>query len=224
MAHHSGQDSESIRKMVAALGLGPTGDFPQGRLNQADEGGLRIGVSIEDGKVVVAFGKPTAWVGFDPSQADQLADSIRAKAREIRGTPPGKSLVCTVGLPRSGKTTWARSQPFPIVCPDAIRLALHGKRFIDLAEPFVWATAKVMVRALFGAGHDVVILDATNTTRKRRDEWRSDEWGLYFKDVPTGAITCTARALAEKDEEILPVIERMAGQFEPLADDERQWE
>lgn len=134
-----------------------------------------------------------------------------------------KVLIATVGLPRSGKTTWARRQAYPVVCPDAIRLALHGQRYVDLAEPFVWATAKVMVRALFGAGHRVVILDATNTLRARRNEWKSKEWGLFFKEVPTPAAVCHERALAENDEYIRPVIDRMAGQFEPLGDDELRW-
>lgn len=82
-------------------------------------------------------------------------------------------LIVTVGLPRSGKSTWAKRQTFPVVNPDAIRLALHGQRFYGPAEPFVWATAKLMVRSLFGAAHRKVIVDATNCTRKRRDEWRA---------------------------------------------------
>lgn len=133
-------------------------------------------------------------------------------------------LIATVGLPRSGKTTWARKQAYPIVCPDAIRLAMHGQRFVDRAEPFVWATAKVMVRALFEAGHRHVILDATNTTKKRRDEWKSErEWGLFFKDMPETREECESRANAQGDATILPVIERMATQFEPLADDDPRW-
>ena len=84
-----------------------------------------------------------------------------------------KTLIAMVGLPRSGKSTWAKKAGHPIVSPDAIRLALHGQRFISEAEPFVWAIAKAMVRALFLAGHSAVILDATNNTRKRRDEWKS---------------------------------------------------
>lgn len=132
-------------------------------------------------------------------------------------------LIATVGLPRSGKSTWSHSQTYPTVNPDAIRLALHGQRFAANAEPFVWATAKVMVRALFGAGHKIVILDATNTTRKRRDEWVSKEWGLFFKRIPTDAQTCLQRAIAEKDDEIIDVIHRMEKQFEPLAADEQLW-
>jgi predicted kinase len=134
-----------------------------------------------------------------------------------------KILICTVGLPRSGKSTWAKSQAYPIVNPDAIRLAIHGQRFIAEAEPFVWATAKAMVRALFLAGHNRVILDATNTTRKRRDEWRSDGWATFFKQMDATKKDCYARAHEAGDAEIVFVITRMAEQFEPLADDEEVW-
>lgn len=131
-----------------------------------------------------------------------------------------KTLLLTVGLPRSGKTTWAISTGFPIVNPDSIRLAIHGKPFLATAEPSVWITAKVMVRALFMAGHDTVILDATNTTRERRDEWKSNEWESRFKVIDTDWDTCLERARQEGNEEIVGVIERMAGQYEPLQDDE----
>lgn len=132
-------------------------------------------------------------------------------------------LICTVGLPRSGKTTWAKSQAYPIVNPDSIRLAIHGQRFIGSAEPFVWATAKAMVRALFLAGHQIVILDVTGNTRKRRDEWLSKEWATYFKVISTPAEICFERAVAENDNEIIPQIERMAAQHEPLSADELSW-
>lgn len=114
-------------------------------------------------------------------------------------------------------------QIWPIICPDAIRLAMHGKRFINLAEPFVWAITKIMVRALFLAGHKIVILDACNTTRKRRNEWCSKEWDVFFKVVDTSVEICKMRATQEKDDEILPVIERMADQYESLEDDEQHW-
>lgn len=133
-----------------------------------------------------------------------------------------KTLICTVGYPRSGKTTWARDQGHPIVNPDAIRLAIHGQTFIANAEPFVWATAEAMVRALFLAGHDTVILDACNNTRKRRDQWqRPKEWGTYFKYFNTPMETCIERC--EPGSPLIPVIERMAAQFEPLGEDEEVW-
>lgn len=125
-----------------------------------------------------------------------------------------------MGLPRSGKTTWAREQGFPIVCPDAVRLALHNQRFEQCAEPFVWAIVGTMIRALYLAGHRVVILDATNNTRKRRDPWRGYAEHVQFATFPADAAECTTRAMSKLDREIVPVIERMAEQHEPLEPDE----
>ncbi len=130
-------------------------------------------------------------------------------------------LIATVGLPRSGKSTWSRIQTWPIVNPDSVRLAIHGERFNVQAEPFVWLVVKTMIRALFLAGHQVVILDATNTTRKRRDDLRSTEWETHFKLVDTPVEICLQRAIS--DDEIIPVIKRMAAQYEPLTEDERKW-
>lgn len=124
-------------------------------------------------------------------------------------------LILTVGLPRSGKSTWARQQGVPVVNPDSIRLALHGQAFVASAEPFVWATAKLMVRALFLAGHSRVILDATNTTEKRRAEWDSPEWAVRFMEFHTPVEVCIQRAHDTGRPELVPVIERMAAQYEP---------
>lgn len=132
-------------------------------------------------------------------------------------------LICTVGLPRSGKSTWSRSQQIPIVNPDSIRLALYDQPFIASAEPFVWAIAKTMVKALFVAGHSEVILDATNTTRKRRDEWYSTQWFTQFKVFGTSVDTCIERAHYTGREDLIPVIKRMAEQFEPLEADEEEY-
>lgn len=132
-------------------------------------------------------------------------------------------LICTVGLPRSGKSTWAQAQGYPIVCPDAIRLALHGVCFIASLEPYVWAIAETMVRALFRAGHEHVILDATNCTGKRRETWKCHDWQTFWKVIPTPATTCRERAIATGDFAILDVIDRMAGQFEPRTKDETEW-
>ncbi len=132
--------------------------------------------------------------------------------------PDSKVLILTVGLPRSGKSTWSRKQGHPVVCPDAIRLAMHGRPFVPSAERLVWASAHLMVESLFLAGHPVVILDATNVTRKRRDEWRSTAYSLCFHHVDTPLETCLQRA----DVVNFPrgVVERMAREFEPLGADE----
>jgi predicted kinase len=125
-------------------------------------------------------------------------------------------LYMTIGLPRSGKSTWSKQQGWPVVNPDAIRLALHGERFIAQAEPHVWAIAKTMVRALFLAGHDKVILDATSISPGRRGEWNSTDWANRYVVFKADEKECIRRARAIDDEYIVPVIERMAREFVPL--------
>ena len=127
---------------------------------------------------------------------------------------PSKTLHMMVGLPRSGKSTRARElhkeHGWPIVCPDSIRLALHGQAYRQETEPMVWAVAKTMVRSLFGAGHDGVILDATNTTGHRRREWTREEWDYKYHCIKTPMEECLQRPGGK---ELEPVIKRMNKQL-----------
>jgi predicted kinase len=132
-------------------------------------------------------------------------------------------LICTVGLPRSGKSTWAKQQAWPVVNPDSIRLAMHGQAFLASMEPYVWAIARTMVRSLFLAGHKRVILDATNVTKKRRQEWRSTEWATFYKEFHTPIETCKKRAAESGREDLVSVIDRMYDQLEILDDGEKLW-
>ena len=115
-------------------------------------------------------------------------------------------LILMVGLPYSGKSTWAVKQGIPIVSPDAIRLSL-GHRFRMENEPLVWGIAKTMVESLFEAGHRSVILDATNTTEERRKQWNSRKWKTMYKNIKTTKEECLKRA--GNDKEILSIIEKM---------------
>lgn len=58
--------------------FGATGTFPQGVLNDHDQGALKIGVAFDkaDGLVHLNFGKPVAWTAFPPEMATQLARSL----------------------------------------------------------------------------------------------------------------------------------------------------
>ncbi len=122
-----------------------------------------------------------------------------------------KILIMTVGLPYSGKSTWAKSMHYPIVCPDSIRLTIHGQRFRKSIESMVWAIAKIMVEALFEAGHDKVILDACSHTADRRNEWKNEDWTRWYVVCDISKIGCMARAQESGDLEIMPIIDRMAG-------------
>lgn len=134
---------------------------------------------------------------------------------------PGTILICTVGLPRSGKSTWAQRQRYPRVEPDAIRRALHGRPYVASAEPTVWATAVLMARSLFLACHNIVILDATSTTREQRERWRHVAETVYYQLFDADAATCAQRAVSEGSSDLVPVIEAMSIGWEPLYEDEK---
>lgn len=118
-------------------------------------------------------------------------------------------LILTVGLPRSGKSTWAQGTGYPVVSPDAIRLAIHGQRHLPSAEKLVWTVARFMVDALFLAGHDRVILDATSTSKWMREAWLSTSWEVWVKYFPMHVTECQRRAVECDMRDLLPVIERM---------------
>lgn len=137
---------------------------------------------------------------------------------------PTKTLILTVGLPRSGKSTWSQKQGLPIVCADAIRMGLYGRLWEDLAEEHVWAIAAVMVRGLFLAGNDTVILDTTSVTKYRRDHWKWNpkwegkvpRWVRKYQVFDTPKEVCIERAHATNQSYLEPVIERMAGDWEDI--------
>ncbi len=141
-----------------------------------------------------------------------------ADTTEYTAVCTGNTLICPVGLPRSGKSTWARTLNVPIVCPDAIRLSLTGKRWFAPIEHQVWATTRTMVRALFFARHKVVILDATNWTEKVRDHFRPSpdcDWTREFIWFDADAELCKKRARLTYPD-LVEVIERFDDRYEPV--------
>ena len=69
------------------IALGATGQFPQGKLNEDDEGEIAIGIARDGNKVLLNFGQPVAWIGFDADQAIQIATDLVKRAGEIKGVP-----------------------------------------------------------------------------------------------------------------------------------------
>jgi hypothetical protein len=102
MAHHSDQpfgdfnpedlfrksmqnpQREKINELMAEAmqqkKMGPTGKFPDGKLNDTDEGEIQVGIAEVDGRVVMNFGKPIEWIGFTKEQAKQIGFSLHHKA------------------------------------------------------------------------------------------------------------------------------------------------
>lgn len=85
MSHH-GRDGlpEDLRRQLldTASFRGALGTFPAGQLTASDEGAIQFGVTAKDGKVVLDFGTPVAWIGMDPQQAADLASVMIRRAKE----------------------------------------------------------------------------------------------------------------------------------------------
>ena len=70
--------------------LGATRDFPRGRLNKHDEGGIRLAVGHKDDVVIVDFGSPVVWVGLPKANAIAFAESILEHAKALPDDHPTK--------------------------------------------------------------------------------------------------------------------------------------
>jgi hypothetical protein len=57
--------------------------YPEGKLNEQDEGALNIWIGHENGCVVLRFPKPVAWLGLPPSHAREVADALLSHAEAL---------------------------------------------------------------------------------------------------------------------------------------------
>lgn len=62
--------------------LGPTKEFPHGKIVPHDEGGLMFGVTVFNGRVIFDFGKPIRSIGFTREGALELAELIKQRAEQ----------------------------------------------------------------------------------------------------------------------------------------------
>jgi len=69
---------------MVRLVVGPTGDFPEGKLNEDDEGGLMMAVGVEKGHVTINFGGPVRWLALGPAEAIAFANILLMRAQEIK--------------------------------------------------------------------------------------------------------------------------------------------
>lgn len=76
-----------LQETISQPLIGPTGTHPEGQLSPRDEGAIHFAVGVRDGKVCLDFGTPVAWLGMNPGDALQLAQSLIEQARKAaKGT------------------------------------------------------------------------------------------------------------------------------------------
>jgi hypothetical protein len=63
--------------------LGATGEFPEGKLNENDEGAIQMVIFVRDENVIINFGSPVNWLGLPKSDAIVFAEAILRKVKEI---------------------------------------------------------------------------------------------------------------------------------------------
>lgn len=73
-----------------------TGSFPAGKLTKSDEGSIQFALGEKDGKVVLDFGTPVAWIGMRPQEAADIGAALIKWACEV-GRKNGDMIHVTIG-------------------------------------------------------------------------------------------------------------------------------
>lgn len=99
-------------------------------------------------------------------------------------------VVLLVGLPGSGKSTWARDQGTAVLSSDDVRFLLSDDPTDQLIHGPVFATVRYLLRRRLELGRPVTYIDATNLTRHERRQYiKLAQWydaaveAIYF-DTP----------------------------------------
>lgn len=100
-----------------------------------------------------------------------------------------KQLILTIGLPGSGKSTWAREEAalggyIDIVERDQIREELTGDAQNHTREAYVTSVANQRVCNALAAGNSVIVAN-TNLRAKYRRQWAkiAEEYGAAYREV-----------------------------------------
>jgi len=129
------------------------------------------------------------------------------------------TLYATIGLPGSGKETWAKTQGLPVIDVEVIKDQLTPLNQRSKKEAEVLNDVQRLIHSLFISGNPVVILLAENLTQKDREFWKNDsEWQTNFREfyiTEQEAIRAAIQAGASKT--ILDQIKAKAKAYEPLS-------
>ena len=129
-------------------------------------------------------------------------------------------VIGLIGLPRSGKTSWAQQwleakwgpEPFTriVVSRDAVRLALYGERFRAEREKDVHFIYSNMVKSLLLNPYNKICMDETNCSVKSiRGILQNYDINAEFVFINTPPEICKERAILSEQSDLIEVIPRM---------------
>jgi len=129
------------------------------------------------------------------------------------------NLYFTIGLPRSGKSTYCtevmKNSGLTVVCADNIRHQLYGQPMYVGGEEIVHAVKHLMIRSLLHRGNTVIV-DGTHTRAEHIEQLLKIGYGAQGIFFPTDPETCKKRAIDTQQEYLLPVIDRMVDNLKNL--------
>lgn len=88
MSHHGNNPPPDLQQALSAAMGRVFGEHPNGKMNQDDAGALAFAVGVEEGRVVLRFPKPVAWMGMTGDEALELAQLLLRHARHAGITSP----------------------------------------------------------------------------------------------------------------------------------------
>lgn len=128
-------------------------------------------------------------------------------------------LTLLVGLPGSGKSTYAREHRFPIVSSDDLRHLLLDDAADQNQNRRIFALLRQIVRMRFEMERPLTVLDATNLSARERRTWikLAQLYGVevqaIFFDTPLDV--CKQRNRARSRNVPEDVIDMMAARMRP---------
>ena len=61
--------------------------YPNGMMNDEDQGAVQVLIGTENGRVKMMFPSPMAWIGLEPGQAVGIAELLIKHARKVAKAP-----------------------------------------------------------------------------------------------------------------------------------------
>ncbi len=179
------------------------------------------------GAEVTTSGEAEAPVSDSAARVEPTAEPERTKpqlqaqphyAAPTKKTPRG-TVVLTIGLPGSGKTSWFRRRAITPLSSDLLRMMLFDDITEQRYQDLVFSTLRYLLRARMIARMPWNYVDATNLSPRERRGWikMAQEFGYevhaVFFDVPIEV--CTERNARRGRMVPDDVMQRMAGKLRP---------